>query len=48
MCGACAVTLGNQETPVGGGLKLMGDTIDVCPIHRNQAVVVNGKFQEAR
>jgi hypothetical protein len=45
MCGSCAVTLGSQETPIGGGLKRIGDTIDVCPHHRSQAVTINGRLQ---
>lgn len=44
MCTSCAVTLGSQETPVGGGLVRLGDTIDVCPYHRQQAAVVDGKL----
>lgn len=44
MCDACATTLGRQETEIGGGLKRMNDTIDVCPIHREHAAVAGGKF----
>lgn len=42
MCSQCSVTLGYQETEVGAGLKRMGDTIDLCPIHRAMAVVRDG------
>jgi hypothetical protein len=42
MCDACARTLGRGDVPIGGGLKRINDTIDVCPIHRGQAVVVDG------
>ena len=44
MCDACARTLGTQETDAGAGLKRLGDSIDVCPIHRGLAVVVEGKI----
>ena len=47
MCGSCARTLGRQETEIGHGLKKMNDTIDVCPIHGEQAVVEGGKIREA-
>lgn len=43
MCAACAVTLGRQETEIGGGMKRVNDTIDVCPIHRSQAMVSGGE-----
>jgi hypothetical protein len=36
MCRSCAHPLGAQETDAGSGLKRLGDTIDVCPIHRGQ------------
>lgn len=36
MCGDCATTLGSQETDVGNGMKRLGDTRDVCPIHKGQ------------
>jgi len=45
MCNACARTLGSQETEIGDGMKRLGDTIDVCPIHRAQATVRDGKLQ---
>ena len=46
MCSKCARTLGRQETDYGAGMKRVNDTIDVCPIHRDQAVVVDGKIKE--
>jgi hypothetical protein len=45
MCNDCARTLGRQHTDAGHGLKRLNDTIDVCPIHRNQAVVAGGKIK---
>lgn len=42
MCGSCARTLGRQDSDTGHGLKRLNDTIDVCPIHRGHAVVVDG------
>lgn len=42
MCGNCSVTLGYQETDIGAGLKRLGDTIDLCPIHRERAYVLKG------
>lgn len=45
MCRSCAVTLGGQETDIGHGMKKMNDTIDLCPIHREKAVVRNGKIE---
>lgn len=44
MCDTCTSTLGKQHTDTGHGLKRLNDTIDVCPIHRDQAVVTGGKF----
>jgi hypothetical protein len=46
MCNECARTLGSQETEIGHGMKRLGDTIDVCPVHRSRAVVVDGKISE--
>jgi hypothetical protein len=46
MCGACARTLGVQRTKVCDIGHTRSDTIDVCPIHRDQAVVVGGKIQK--
>jgi hypothetical protein len=46
MCDGCARTLGTQESDIGHGMKRLGDTIDVCPIHREQAVVKGGKLLE--
>jgi hypothetical protein len=34
MCPACVTTVGRQNTEIGGGLKRMNDTVDLCPIHR--------------
>jgi hypothetical protein len=45
MCNNCARMLGSQDTEISGGMKRLGDTIDVCPIHRN-AIVQNGAFVE--
>lgn len=45
MCDSCTRTLGRQDTHVGGGLYRMGDTIDVCPNHREVAVMKDGKLQ---
>ena len=45
MCNDCARTLGRQHTDTGFGMTRLNDTIDVCPIHRNQAVVVDGKIE---
>lgn len=36
MCARCATTVGAQTTKDGGGLQLLNDTFDVCPIHRGQ------------
>jgi hypothetical protein len=44
MCDDCAKTLGRQHTEIGNGIKKLNDTIDVCPIHREQAAVSGGKF----
>jgi hypothetical protein len=44
MCGGCACTLGRQTTDIGHGMKKLNDSIDVCPIHRSQAVVRDGKL----
>ena len=46
MCDDCARTLGRGEVEIGGGLKRLNDTIDVCPIHRAAAVVRDGKISE--
>lgn len=48
MCRKCARTLGSQETEFGAGMKRLGDTIDVCPIHREMAQVENGKWIGAK
>lgn len=45
MCDACARTLGSQDTDIGNGLKRLGDTIDVCPLHRGKAVVQGGQIR---
>lgn len=42
MCDECSRTLGAQEREIGDGFARMRDTIDVCPIHREQAVVTGG------
>ena len=46
MCDGCSRTIGRQHTDIGAGMKRLNDTIDVCPIHREQAKVVDGKIQE--
>lgn len=46
MCDDCSRTIGRQDSDAGGGLKRLNDTIDVCPIHRSQAVVVDGEITE--
>ena len=45
MCDGCARTLGSQATDIGRGVKKLGDTIDVCPIHRGRASVQGGKLK---
>ena len=45
MCSDCARTLGSQATDIGHGMKKLNDTIDVCPIHREMAVVKDGKLE---
>ena len=34
MCGDCATTVGLQDTDIGAGMKKLGDTVDLCPIHK--------------
>ena len=46
MCEGCSRTIGRQHTDTGAGMQRLNDTIDVCPIHREQAVVVDGKIKE--
>lgn len=36
MCDQCSRTLGRQDVDVGGGLKRLNDTLDVCPLHRGK------------
>jgi hypothetical protein len=36
MCDQCATRKGFQDTPLAPGLKRINDTVDVCPIHKNQ------------
>jgi hypothetical protein len=45
MCSECARTIGRQQTDVGGGMKRLGDTVDVCPIHRAAKWPDAGKSQ---
>lgn len=45
MCDSCARTLGSQDTDIGHDMKRLGDTIDVCPIHRGQALVQSGELK---
>jgi hypothetical protein len=44
MCDACSRTLGRGEVRISEHLTRLNDTIDVCPIHRGQAVMVEGKI----
>lgn len=44
MCDACSRTLGRGDARIGPGLSRINDTLDVCPLHRGQAVVVEGKI----
>lgn len=44
MCDACSRTLGRGDVRIAPGLKRINDTIDVCPIHRGLAVVVDGEI----
>lgn len=46
MCDECARSLGRQDVELENGLIRPNDTIDVCPIHRKQAVMVGGKIQD--
>jgi hypothetical protein len=48
MCDGCARTLGSQHTDIGNGMKRLNDTIDVCPIHRGQAIVADGKIESGQ
>lgn len=38
MCNHCARTIGTQDVDLGGGLKRLGDSFDVCPIHRGMPI----------
>lgn len=42
MCDKCARTLGRGDVPIGNGFKRINDIIDVCPIHRGHATVIDG------
>ena len=44
MCDRCARTLGRGEVRISEHLTRLNDTIDVCPIYRGQAVMVEGKI----
>ena len=44
MCRDCARTIGRQNTEIGHGMQRLNDSIDVCPIHRSQAIVRDGKL----
>lgn len=44
MCNGCARAIGRQDTDLGHGVTRLNDTIDVCPIHRDQAVALGGKI----
>jgi len=45
MCDECARTIGRQASDAGHGLKRLNDTIDVCPIHRDQAIAQGGEIR---
>ena len=44
MCNDCARTIGRQHAEIGHGMKRLNDTIDVCPIHREKAIMRDGKI----
>lgn len=44
MCAGCSRTLGTQNIQVTHGLQRLGDTIDVCPNHREHATVQQGRI----
>lgn len=44
MCDRCARTLGSGEVRISEELSRLNDTIDVCPLHRGRAVMVEGKI----
>lgn len=44
ICSSCAMTLGYQDTDIGAGMKRLGDTIDLCALHRDKAVVRGGEL----
>jgi hypothetical protein len=44
-CLRCDRCLGAQDTRISAAMTRMNDSIDVCPIHRDQAVVVAGKIE---
>jgi hypothetical protein len=44
MCDGCCRTLGRGEVEIGGGMKRLNDTFDVCPLHRGMAAIVDGKI----
>jgi len=48
MCASCSRRLGYQRTAFGTSGFTQADTIDVCPIHRDKAVVEAGKIREAQ
>lgn len=45
MCGSCARSLGAQRTRLGTTDFTRADSIDVCPIHRDQAVVTGSEIK---
>ncbi len=44
MCESCSRTLGSGQVRISEHLIRLNDTIDVCPIHRGNAVIVDGKI----
>ena len=44
MCEDCARTLGRGAVQIGGGMQRLNDSIDVCPIHREQAILCGGEL----
>lgn len=45
MCNYCATTIRGQETDLGGGMKKLNGTFDVCPIHKG-IYVLNSRGRE--
>ena len=43
ICRRCSTTIGTQNLEIAAGFTKMGETVDVCPIHRNQQFPKDGK-----